>query len=163
MSTTISPRRVAAVAICIGLLVAAAPLYGESADPYVRTVEGVRIHLGVVPAEVMRAYHRHSAEALMHHASAHEDLPGEKHVMVALFDAATGQRITAARVSARIAGIRTARATRELEPMRVAGAMTFGNFLPMAGPGSYEIRVEVQLPDRARPLRTSFIYPLADD
>jgi hypothetical protein len=94
----------------------------------VRYAEGLVVYFGAMPAEVVRGHPRAHPESQMH-GRGHES-PGEKHVVIALFDAATGARITDATVSARVVG--SAAPARALERMTVAGATQLRQ-LPAAG------------------------------
>lgn len=114
-----------AAALQLMALVASAQ---AAADPYVRYAEGLVVYFGAMPAEVVRGHPRAHPESQMH-GRGHES-PGEKHVVIALFDAATGARITDATVSARVVG--SAAPARALERMTVAGATQLRQ-LPAAG------------------------------
>lgn len=54
--------------------------------------------------------------------------------MVAIFESASDKRITDAGVVARIAEPGIAPVQKQLQPMVIAGAMSFGNYFPMRGP-----------------------------
>ena len=114
-------------------------------------VEGVAIYLGMVPAELVRGHPREHPESEMHGGVA----VGESHLMVALFDARTGERITRAKVTATITGA-DAKIDKPLEPMTVAGAATYGNYVYLTGHGPYRIELQVLLPGQSKPLRARF-------
>jgi len=78
--------------------------------------------------------------------------------VVAIFESASGKRITDAGVVARVAEPGLAPVRKQLEPMVIAGAMSFGNYFPMGGPGPYSIKVTFQLPKIKRQLETEFRY-----
>jgi len=139
------------------LLAGAFPIFAQDEDPYVRTVDGLTVYFGAVRADALGA--PTPAQPAMHHSARH-GLPDEHHIMVALFDAVTGERVTRAQVTAWLAGAAQARSVRVLEPMAIAGAMTFGSFMPLSGSGPHVIRLEIQRPGHPRPARTSFTYPL---
>jgi hypothetical protein len=120
---------------------------------YRQVVDGVVVYFGIMPAQVVRGHHppRHPEGEM------HDGAPaGENHVMVALFDQASGRRITEAEVSATVSGRGMKRLSKRLEPMTVAGALTYGNYFAMPGAGPYRIDVEIRRPDTARVLRASF-------
>ncbi|WP_068803712.1 hypothetical protein [Immundisolibacter cernigliae] len=142
-----------AAALQLMALVASAQ---AAADPYVRYAEGLVVYFGVMPAEVVRGHPLAHPESQMH-GRGHES-PGEKHVVIALFDAATGARITDATVSARVVG--SAAPARALERMTVAGATSYGNYLPLAGTGSRQIRIEITRPGQGKTAVVTFDYPL---
>ena len=112
--------------------------------PTHKVVDGISIYLGVLPAEMILGHPDSHTEAEMHGG-----IPaGEHHyhVTVALFDAATGKRITAAKVKAKVSELALSGTEKELEPMRIAGAISYGNYFRMPGAGIYRIRVQVRQP-----------------
>ena len=112
--------------------------------PSHKVVGGVSIYLGVLPAEMILGHPDSHAEAEMHGGVP----PGKHHyhVTVALFDAATGKRITAAKVKATVSELALSGTEKELEPMRIAGAISYGNYFRMPGAGIYRVRVQVRQP-----------------
>ncbi|HEU4693441.1 MAG TPA: hypothetical protein VFS23_33995 [Vicinamibacterales bacterium] len=119
-----------------------------------QTVEGVTVYLGIVPAALIQGHSTTPGDP----QSLHGGTPSRSashHVMVALFDAVTGARITDARVEARVEGVPHAK---PLEQMEVNGLMTYGNFFPFEDARVRRIRVEIALPDRAAPLVAQFAY-----
>lgn len=139
-------------AVFPGLLILAllAPVHG-AAGGHRQIVDGIAIYFGVVPAELVRGHPREHPESEMHGGIA----AGESHLMVALFDEKTGERIVRAKVAATITGS-DGKIEKPLEPMVVAGAATYGNYVYLAGQGPYRIDLEVRLPARARPVRARF-------
>ncbi len=71
---------------------------------------------------------------------------GENHIVIALFDARTGQRITRARITATITGPGRFKTEKELAPMIVSGAASFGNYFTLLGPGPYRIILRIRVP-----------------
>lgn len=110
-----------------------------------QTVDGIAFHYGVVPAQRMREHTADHVERTMHGGP-----KGSSHIVVALFDAATGDRIADARVRASVTPLGGAVMRKPLEPMTIAGAASFGNYFHMAAPGVYRIRVDVDRPGRPR-------------
>ena len=87
-----------------------------------KVVDGVTIYLGIVPAEIMRGHPKEHPQGTMHGG-----VPREReqyHVMVALFDAKTGQRITDADVKASVAALGRTGSPVTLEPMNIADTIT---------------------------------------
>jgi hypothetical protein len=119
-----------------------------------QTVEGVTIYLGVVPAALVQGHSTTpgNPQALHGGTPAGSD---SHHVMVALFDAASGARITDARVSASVRGQAPARV---LEPMEVNGLTTYGNFFVFSGREVRRIHVEVFPTGRSSPIEANFAY-----
>jgi hypothetical protein len=81
-----------------------------------------------------------------------------QHVMVAIFDRESGQRVTGAAVTARVEEPGHFGNERPLEPMNVAGAATYGNYFPMATGRPYEIRVHARIPGAPEPVMVVFRY-----
>lgn len=124
--------------------VAIAHLSNES-----QSAAGLTVDLGIVPAENISG-----AERQMHGG-----VPSGKavyHVMVAIFDAKTGQRIGNAQVRARVEEVGLTSEEKALEPMTVANALTYGNFFRMAGQGTFRITVQIRLPGTTRATELQF-------
>ncbi|MHB0926475.1 MAG: hypothetical protein ACYC1F_08230 [Gallionellaceae bacterium] len=121
-----------------------------------QVVDGVDIYLGIFPAELIQGHSKQHPEGEMHGG-----VPvGEHryHVTVALFDAATGKRITGAQVSARVSELGLSGTEKKLEPMTIAGAISYGNYFRMSGTGIYRIRVQVRRPGVAQAIEAEFEY-----
>ena len=113
-----------------------------------KSAAGLKVDLGIVPAETIRSRPEEYAELRMHGG-----VPSGKsmyHVMVAVFDADTGVRITDAQVRARVEEVGLTSEDKKLEPMRIAGALTYGNFFRMAGQGTFRITVQIRRPGTTR-------------
>jgi len=120
-----------------------------------RQVGGMIFYLGIVPAEVVLAHPPGHPEREMHKGA--PSGPSKYHVMVAIFDARAGARITDAQASARVESIALMRGEEKtLEPMPIAGAMTYGNYFDMAGRGAFRINLHVRRPGRERPVEVRF-------
>jgi hypothetical protein len=108
-------------------------------------VAGMRFHFGIVPAQIVQKHQPGHAEREMHKGA--PSGRSQYHVMVAIFDAKSGVRITDAAVKARVEGIGPVSGQEKpLEPMLVADAMTYGNFFDMAGTESFRVVLEVRRP-----------------
>lgn len=117
---------------------------------------GIGVYYAVLPAEMIRGYPKGSPEFEMHGG-----LPtGEHihHVMVALFEGETMERITNAEVMASVAEIGLAGTLRKLEPMSIAGAMTYGNYFHLSNLATYRITVEIRQPESTNVIKASFEY-----
>jgi hypothetical protein len=113
-------------ALLAGLLaMAASPVAGAHLGRST-IADGIAVHLGIMPAEVLRAH----PERYPRHDGA--KIPAGKnvyHVMAALFDDASGARITDADVVATVAPLGLGAAAKHLDPTIVAGAVTYCNYL----------------------------------
>jgi hypothetical protein len=121
-----------------------------------KTVDNVEIYLGLIPAEMIRGHPAQHAEASMH--GGRPSASGEYHVLIALFDAASGARITNAETTARVPEIGLGGEEEKLEPMEIAGTVTYGNYFRMAGNGPFRIALSFASPvklSNQRNVRTS--------
>ena len=121
---------------------------------YRQVVDGVAIYFGVMPAQLVRGHPPEHPEGQMHGGAP----AGENHLMVALFNAQSGARVTSAEISATITGPDRYKAEKRLEPMVIADGMTYGNYFYMPGPGPYRIQLSIRLPGAHEALRTSFTW-----
>jgi hypothetical protein len=84
--------------------------------------------------------------------------PHAHHVMAAVFDA-IGVRIEDARVMARVSPPGLAGETRALEPMAIAGTITYGNYFTTLGDRHpYRIRLSITLAGTATPVVVEFSH-----
>jgi uncharacterized protein involved in high-affinity Fe2+ transport len=83
------------------------------------------------------------------------------HVVVALFDAATGKRVTNAQVKISGASIGMAASRQKAEPMLINNVTTYGAYVTLPGPGPYKIQVEIRRPGSGKVLEVEFDYPFA--
>lgn len=122
-----------------------------------KVVHGVAIYLGVFPAEMILGHPKPHTEAEMHGsvpAGQHQ-----QHVVVALFDNATGKRISGAKVRAQVHEINLAGAQKKLEPMLIAGTVSYGNYFNMPVTNNpYRIQVRIELPGVADVIEAQFDY-----
>jgi hypothetical protein len=119
-----------------------------------KSAAGLTVDLGIVPAETIRSRPKEYAEWQMHGG-----VPSGRsmyHVMVAIFDAKTGARVTDAQVRARVEEVGLTREEKTLEPMQVANALTYGNFFRMAGSGTFRITVQIRQPGTTRAVEMQF-------
>ena len=119
-----------------------------------QSAAGLNVNLGIVPAETLRGRPEEDAVRQIHGG-----LPSGRsmyHVMVAIFDAKTGRRITEAQVRARVEEVGLSSEEKALQPMAVANAVTYGNFFRMAGRGVFRITVQIRLPGSTRTTELQF-------
>ena len=133
----------AAVALSAALLAGVAA-GAETTHPARDAFQGVVFHFGVVPAEIVQAHPSGHPERGMHGGAT----KGQKHLVLALFDAATEERISQADVQATVTLLGGSGVTRRLQPMTIADQPSFGGFFSMTPRGVYRIRFEVKRPGR---------------
>lgn len=123
----------------------------------VQTVDSTTVYLGVVPAALTRDHPGDRPGTIMHGKRPSNSIHNI-HVMAAVFDRATGARITNARVQARLLGERGRRWSVELKPMTVNGALTYGGYTSMEADMNATITVVIARPGRRIPSIARFDY-----
>ncbi len=121
-----------------------------------KVVDGIGIYLGVVPTDLIMKHPMEHTERAMHGG-----VPLGKHhhhVMVALFESKTGDRITDAKVTANVTELGLAGHTKGLEPMTIADTLTYGNYFDLGVSGVYRILVRVRSPGLAHIIDAEFGY-----
>lgn len=109
--------------------------------------EGVTLYWGLVPAEIVAE--KHALDQL--HGGLPKGSGHVHHIVVALFDTASGRRVEDAVVRAQLSEVGIMDAPpKYLTPMPVNGQMSYGQMFTVAKRGPYKFRVFVKLPDRPR-------------
>ena len=80
------------------------------------------------------------------------------HLVAAVFDAKTGERITDAAVTAQVSGLGLAGPMQTLEPMTIAGTITYGGYFDLPGSDLYAIGLTIKRPGAAQPILLKFAY-----
>ena len=128
--------------VAVVLWATAAPIsYAVSQADNQKTAGGITIYFGVLPAAMIQGHPKDHSERVMHGA-----VPRGRdayHVMAALFDAASGDRIENATVEARVTPLGLAGVTRTLEPMQIASTVTYGNYFAIRANEPYRILISV--------------------
>ena len=141
-------------ALLAGLLaIAASPASGDHLGRSA-IADGIAVYLGVMPAEVLRAH----PERYPRHEGA--KIPAGKnvyHVMLALFDQASGARISDADVVATVAPLGLSGARKRLDPMSIAGAVTYCNYFPMSPGENYVVRARIRRAGTAAVAAVEFV------
>ena len=116
-----------------------------------KTIGGMDIELGVVPAKSVRA-----EDSIMHGG-----IPSGKdyyHINVSLLDSKTKGRITDAQVELTVKDPFMGDKTKELELMVTNKMISYGNFFQMKGWNTYSIKVHIQRPGMPRAINANFKY-----
>lgn len=122
-------------------------------NAYQQSVGGYSLYLGIVPSEIVNGHAAAHPEATMHGG---KKGGGSHHVMISIIDRKSGQQIANAVVEARVGELGLSVTSKKLEPMRIAGTTTYGNYFPMNGPGPFRIDVEFRPAGASQALSTSF-------
>lgn len=119
-----------------------------------QSVAGLEVYLGVLPAELV------SDPAAFHEGEQRKK--HRYHVMVALFDSNTGERITDAKVKATVTILGLTGTTRKLEPMPDE-LVSYGNYFRLPKPGIYRIQVKIRRPGAGSASVAGFVYKRPQD
>jgi len=82
----------------------------------------------------------------------------EYHVVVAIFDAGSGARISDARETAKVSGLGLSGPEKALEPMAIANTITYGGFFELPGADLYTVSVTVRRPGAQARVILDFRY-----
>ncbi|WP_292234760.1 hypothetical protein [Mesorhizobium sp.] len=146
------------LALLIGLIVSVLVTGRVAwADENFQAVQGIGVYFGVLPAAIVGGHPEWHVEGTMHGGApsgAHR-----YHIVVAILDAKTGARIENARVTANVSGLAQVGAQNvALEPMQIAGTVTYGNFVELPGSDRYDIKLDITVPGHRSPVRVNFRY-----
>lgn len=104
--------------------------------------DGIEIRLGLMAGEKLRAYPRHSTEALMHGGI--PKAGGHYHVGVSLFDVARQAPIADARVEVEVDEPGSGTVKKTLEPMSINDTASYGTYFRMGAHKPYRLIVRVR-------------------
>lgn len=115
-----------------------------------QTAGGMTVYLGVVPAADVKGQ-----------GTTRAGVPSRSHayhIVAAVFDAASGARVSDASVSARVSGLTLWGPEKRLRPIDIADTITYGGFVRLPGADLYTIRLTIQRPGQVRPVLFEFKY-----
>lgn len=118
-------------------------------------VDGMAVYVGVLPAEMIEGHPADHPEVTMHGG-----VPSRRHtyhVLVAIFDSVSGQRIADATVRARVSEFGLGGIVQILEPMQIEGTITFGGFFDFPSRARYVIHLDITRPS-TKPVTVDFSY-----
>lgn len=118
--------------------------------------DGFAFYYAIIPAEMIRGHSKGHPESVMHGGVPNR--PHVHHVMVAIFDAKTFNRVVDASVKASIGEIGLAGVEKELEPFVVDSALTYGNYFDLRPGSEYLARVSAAIPGRKNPVLAEFQF-----
>lgn len=148
-------RHIAAFALAFQLaLPLAAPALADDTGNF-KTVAGISVYVGLIPAEIVKGHPSGHPEAQMHGGPPNG--PHAYHLIVALFDEESADRIEDAKVAAMVSGLGHVGQTNvALEPMLIDGTITYGAFIDLGALERFDIALTIIAPDRPEPVRVDF-------
>jgi cytochrome c5 len=123
-----------------------------SADPNHKSVDGIDIYLGFIPAQNLRALPKDSPERHMHGGIPNG--PGYYHLNVSLLDENTGSPIVGALVRMQFDWPGLASPPIEMEPMLLGGS--YGNFVKPQPGTTYQITLHIRRPGEHQVVEAKF-------
>ena len=109
------------------------------------TAGGLTVYLGVVPAEIVKGPPTH---VLLSKGPHEYDImsknPHDYQIVAAIFDAASGERVSHVIVTAEVFGLGLSGSKKQLEPMQIAGTATYGGFFDLPGSDLYTVKLTVE-------------------
>lgn len=130
--------------LIIGLSLATGNAWSFDSETH-KQVGGMNIYIGLIEAKEIRI--RNSSTEIAMHGGAIEE-KDRYHLVVALFDIISGNRITDAKITANIANSELGWSTKKLERMLVNDQLTYGNYFVMPKNRSYQIRLTLDVPGK---------------
>ncbi|VWC92350.1 hypothetical protein BCO18430_03335 [Burkholderia contaminans] len=141
------------VMICL-IVAAVASAQGDGAQHLL--VGSTDVYYGITPATVAGAHPSSHAEALMHGGAPHSR--HRYHLVVAVFDHATHERIRDARVVAAVREIGLGEIRKTLDAMPIDGNASYGTYFDFGSPGPYRVRLEINRKDHVGVATGQFEY-----
>jgi hypothetical protein len=146
-------------AVVLGTLIAVLFLSwpaNAAGDGLYQMASGVEAFIGMVPAEITKGHAPTAPEGAMH-----GEVPTgghQYHLIAAVFDAKTGARISDAAVTAQVSGLGLAGPEKVLDPMKIAGTVTYGAYFDLPGLDLYTIVLTIKRSVAALPIALTFTY-----
>ena len=142
--------------VLIGAVISGPIATAADAPETSKVVDGLAIYVGVMPAEILQGHPKEHLESRMHGGvpiKGHRD-----HVVVALFDDATGRRIENARVVGSVIELDQKGKKQKFEKMKLAGTVTYGNYFDMPDQANYHITLWIRRPGTSGVVEAKFSH-----
>ncbi len=144
---------------CFGLklflaLLLAAGVAAAGDSRWHKRVDGMSVYLGVIPSKLIK-----EDEKNMHGGAKGDD---SYHILVALFDAESGERIGDARVKATVSSVGMRGAEKSLQPMS-GELLSYGNYFTLDRGGRYDIEVEILRKGAEKPIVVDFDFSRGEE
>ena len=121
---------------------APAPAGAAQEQAYRKLAGQFSVYLIVMPSEVIRGPLRPEIPGASPQRPA--EARDTHHVVVSIFDSASGMRVEGLKVKARVAALGFSGEKRDLDPISIAGQAAYANSFPMLGRGPFRVDVEFQ-------------------
>lgn len=121
-----------------------------------RSVGGMDVYLGIVPAGKLRAFPVGSVERTMHGGVPSGS--GNYHVNVSLLDAASKERIADAKVEVRVEQPGLSGETKALEQVVINKVASYGNYVRMAAKATHVVTVRITRPGSSQQVEAKFDF-----
>jgi len=116
-----------------------------------QTVDGISIYFGAIPAQMIGGH------GSMHYPENKKIGKYTYHILVALFDNGSGERITDASVKVTVIPLGMKGETKKLEPMH-GDLVSFGNYFMISETTPYTIKVEIRPKDSNKKSIAEFTF-----
>lgn len=146
----ITRRAAVVLVLAVAAISAGLATLAQQVNDYRQSADGLTAYLGVMPAAIVKG------DRAMHGGAPKG--PHEYHVVAAIFDSASGARVSDANVTAKISGLGLSGYETTLEPMKIADTITYGGFTYLPGIDLYTIRLTVRRSGSAQPTVLNFKY-----
>jgi cytochrome c5 len=123
-------------------------------DPSHKSLAGMEIYLGMLPADSLRTQHRGTDAGKKLYGGVPSGA-GYFLVNVTLRDSATKAEIKDAQIEARVADLMSGE-TRKLETATINDAVSYGSYFQMPGKGPYTVTLQIRKPGAAAPVEAKF-------
>ena len=122
-----------------------------------------RAYLGIVPASMINIDPRLVDGDTSLHGGAGKQVSGTYHVMVAIYDRGSNERISDATVIAKVRPKKILDRNAEVKPLErmvTSGQVTYGNYFRFQGKGKYEIEAKIYESDKNGYEEVEFTYTI---
>lgn len=141
-----------ALSLLLCCLALAGPAAAQGVPEQRVVVDNTEVYYGVVPAEIVRAQQGREGKGLGI-VDRLRKRRHQKHVVVALFDTQSGERIVDARVAATVTPLGMGARREQLKPIRLGEVTSYGAFFEFP-PGSAPYKIELQVTRAGHPPAT---------
>jgi hypothetical protein len=117
---------------------------------------GIEAYIGFVPAEITQGHAATKADEPMHGGVPRGS--HEYHLVVAVFEADRGARISDAMVTAQVSGLALSGPSKAMDTMTIAGTTTYGAYFELPGADLYTIVLTIKRPGATKPVTLKFTY-----